>query len=181
MKRLILALFILVSVSIPLLIGFYWINRPKGYIEKPTEVDTSWVGKVNDSLKEAGTYPLNNNSYYLLAFTRVLLYENGTEQLVNVTGESSESSEFIAYLENLLSQVNALKNASVTREFAEKVVGTDKVVMMSYRFPETFRLWDNLDSACFILEDKLNEDLAGSILVREVNEEDQFSIWAIAK
>jgi hypothetical protein len=122
MNRRNLALLILVSISIPLIVGFCWIFRPKGYIENPAEVDTSWVGKVNDILKEAEPHvPINDSNRASLAFARIFLYKNGTEQLVNLTRASSEPYGFIDYLEELLSKVNALKNASITWEYAEKV------------------------------------------------------------
>jgi hypothetical protein len=143
-----------------------------------TERDTSWISKVNSLLEESKPYPDEYTKPPIIWF-HIYLYENGTEQLVDA-GEAD--NEFVVYLQDLLLRVDGQRNSSITQEFVNKVLATNKVLMLTERMYHDFHLWKNFGRALFVLEDNLNEDLEGIIIVRETIEGNwKWSRWEIAK
>jgi len=143
-----------------------------------TERDTSWISKVNSLLEESKPYPDEYTKPPIIWF-HIYLYENGTEQLVDA-GEAD--NEFVVYLQDLLLRVDGQRNISITQEFVNKVLATNKVLMLTERMYHDFHLWKNFGRALFVLEDNLNEDLEGIIIVRETIEGNwRWSRWEITK
>jgi len=94
---------------------------------------------------------------------------------------SKKSNDFVAYMRGLLNKVNRIKNSSVSREFLDEVVGTNKVLMFFFRFDEDFWSVKKVERAFFILEDNLNRDLEGTIIIRRrITGEGEYSLREIA-
>ena len=113
---------------------------------------------------------------------RGFLWENGTEQFV--AGENSPMSKFLF---QTLHRLNLQAKCAIFEEDIEEIKGNDKVIEMTFRFPEDivisqwignhYRTLENVKSALFILEDNLDEGLEAHILVGSGTE--GWSCWAI--
>jgi hypothetical protein len=177
MKRLVL-MFLVIGISISILVA-YWISLPN-YDRPDAKVDTSWIPSVVQYLEEAKPYP-PDLEYPSRDAYMVYLYDNGTSQFV----VASNTDKIVSHLKSLLLQVNVRRNDSIPDEFFFRVRNSDKVVRLWHPFWEDYPLWEKFQSAYFVLEDPLNEGLAGSIIIRQniagKYGGDQLSIWAIAK
>jgi len=145
--------------------------------------DISWIDDVNDYIEELKPFPQPDSSGepmpVPLSMYHFYLYENGSSQLIFHT--SKKSNDFVAYMRGLLNKVNRIKNSSVSREFLDEVVGTNKVLMFFFRFDEDFWSVKKVERAFFILEDNLNRDLEGTIIIRRrITGEGEYSLREIA-
>lgn len=149
-------------------------------------MDTSWIVNVTQYLEDAKPYPSSDRGEYLLATYNIFLHENGKEQIV---AWAMYNETFGPYLESLLVQVDKQSKVSVTEEFVDEVLATDKVVDLQYRFYGNYTSREdlsNLSGALFVLEDSLNEGLRGKILTSQnVNTNGPpiglWSSWTITK
>jgi hypothetical protein len=171
MNRKIIVL-IIVTLGISIIAGTFWVSQ------QHDELDTSWIDTVTQFLEEAKPYPNPDGGYYLLSRVQIYLYENGTDQLVLFTGES----DFTVYLENLMRRASRQKNAPVSKAFIDEVLNTDKVLSFDLRFYHNFHVWENFESALFVLEDNLDQGLEGTIYVKQnIGGQHQWSSWSIMK
>jgi len=147
------------------------------------ERDVSWIDDANGFIDEVKPFfesDPTESDIPLLSMYQFYLYENGSGQLIYLTSDKSDI--FVAYMRNLLNKVNRIRNSSVSREFLDEVLGKNKVLMLFFRFDEDFWSIKNAERACFILEDNLNKDLEGTIIIqRKITGEGEFSLREIAK
>lgn len=141
------------------------------------EKDISWIDDVNGFIEEAKPFPepdLPGMSMY-----RFYLYENGSDQLIYCT---SLKTNFVAYIRGLLNQVNSVINSSISEDFLDEIRGANKILMFFFRRYEDFWSIKNVERAYFILEDNINKDLEGTIIIqRAFTEEGEYSLREIRK
>ena len=154
-----------------LVVEYYWLNQP-------SQVDTSWIAKINNYVEEAKPYPTPTNENYVLNMYLIYLHENGTDQLINYT---STKTEFVLYLESLISQAHEQPNKLITHVFVwNNVTNADRVVVLQYRFYINAPRQTN--SAFFVLDDKLSACLRGLIILQQDDgNPEKWSTWAITK
>jgi hypothetical protein len=84
-RRLILSILVLVLICTSFVIGFNWVTShlqmQSSYVS-PTLVDISWVETVNNMIENYNPYPNTTDPGVFLAYCRLYLAENGTENLV---------------------------------------------------------------------------------------------------
>ena len=152
----------------------------------PAEVDTSWISTVEQMIENAKPYPPNNSSQVSNPeYLNVYLQENGTSQLIYY-GTSQliyygTGSDLSDYLDQLLESVNLEKNHRVSEVYISNVMANDRVAVLQYN--QTM-LSSNAYSnkrfyeGYFILQDNLDEGLAGAIFARPTYYSDtHLSLW----
>ena len=142
---------------------------------------TVWDG-VGKLIIPAEVETMPRPPVWQLMTERVFLWENGEEQFV--AGENSPMSNFLF---QTLHRLNLQATCVFSEEDIQKIKGNDKVIEMTFRFPENitisqwinnrYRILENVKSALFILEDNLDEGLEAHILVGSGTE--GWSCWAI--
>ena len=130
-------------------------------------------------LAELQPFPEYDWHKHDLAMYKIYLFENENKTFV---AASSNKTDLMAYLETLLLQANEQKNETVPSSFVDKVLEQNRVVSYNYRLYDRFHVFENLDTALFVLEDHLNEDLGGTIFIKQIfNGAAQWSMWVISK
>lgn len=66
----------------------------------------------------------------------------------------------------------------VSREFLEKILAEDRVLEFVLRFPVEFGFFNKFGAAYFVLEDQLDLNLEGTIIVYDTS--GRYSVWEIA-
>lgn len=66
----------------------------------------------------------------------------------------------------------------VSREFLDEILAEDRVLKLVLRFPVEFGFFNKFGAAFFVLEDKLDLDLEGTIVVYDTS--GRYSVWEIA-
>jgi hypothetical protein len=141
------------------------------------EIDTSWVGKLDEYLNEAQPYPAPPGDWDLSDHF-IYLFEDGHEYLVEY---SCGGTKLVACLENLTDKANYKISAIVDEGFVNRITAFDKVVSLTYRYGLIYPS-RRLDKVWFILQDNLNEGLNGTVVLSQtINNEEELSIWAILK
>ena len=169
-KRILVVGLVVVIALSSFVVAYYWY--------KSTQIDTSWIQTVNNSLPNYPPYSnqTESNIEGTIEYCRVYLSENGTEQLIYY-GNGGTLGQ---YLTNLLKDAN-IRIGSISETKVTEVLGRDKVVTMAYRpsvlmFGGQQRFYEGY----FVLEDNLNEGLSGKIITVEVGKQG-YSLWAISK
>lgn len=183
MKRVVLISILLVLICSSALIGYDWITG-QTHLSPPAQngsaitVDKSWVETVNNLLEEAKPYPEESGLSWTLAEYSVFLHENGTALLVTW---ASPNDTLGPYFESLLHRVSFCTDTLVNEKFVDLVLASNKVADFEYRHPSSdFHFCGNFLTALFILEDNLSEGLQGTILVRQLNDEEVvWSSWIV--
>ena len=129
---------------------------------------------------EAETMP--RPPVWQLMTERVFLWENGKQQFV--AGENSPMSNFLF---QTLRRLNLQATCVFSEEDIQEIKENDKVIEMTFRFPEDivigqwignrYRILENANGTLFILEDNLGEGLEAHVLVGSGTE--GWSCWAI--
>jgi hypothetical protein len=184
MKKTVLAATILIIVLfVGVVVGFYLTNQKSN----TDQIDSSWVEDINQLLKNVT--PITNSTEYsnpnvLLSYCRTYLYENGTSSLIEFGNAGNNVTDPVnTYLNNLLLKANLQlqQNGSISSDFLDKVLATDKVVEINYRLSTMqFGGQKRFSSCYFVVKDYLNEDLLGKMIVSEVGKQG-LSLWAISK
>jgi uncharacterized protein (UPF0333 family) len=165
-RMVVLLSLLFIVVSLVAIVGYYWVSQS-------AKVDASWIATIDEMLENAKTYLNSNDPGVLMSYCRIYLYEGGTKHLVYYGNPNS----FGSYLTGLLKQVNAQKQAIISREYLDNVTASNKVVMINYRttlIPTSQKFY----AGYFILEDNLNEELTGTIIIQQDN---GYSLWAITR
>jgi hypothetical protein len=140
------------------------------------EIDTSWVGKLDEYLNEAKPHPAPPDSWDLSDHF-IHLFEDGKSYLVEY---SCGGTNLVAFLENLADKADAEIDVTINEGFLDRITAFDKVVSLTYR--NQFISPSGHGNVWFILQDNLNEGLNGTVvLAQTINNEEELSIWAILK
>lgn len=164
---------------------------------------TVWDGKGKLIIPEDGESngtPLREPYSWQLMTERVFLWENGESKFV--AGENSSLSNFLL---KTLHRVDIQAKCVFEEERVQRMKKNNRILEMSFRFPENitisqqigpnhgfiptnesgYRILENVSDALFILEDNLNEELDGHILVsyEEVKAEGttNYACWAVSE
>jgi hypothetical protein len=139
------------------------------------EIDTSWVGKLDEYLNEAKPYPAPPDSWDFSDHF-VYLFEDGKSYLVEY---SCGGTNLVAFLENLIDKAHAKIDVTINEGFLDRITAFDKAVSLTYR--NQF-ISPKFDKAWFILQDNLNEGLNGTVVLSQtINNKEELSIRAILK
>jgi hypothetical protein len=144
-------------------ITFYPDYTPTPSPSPSTQIDISWVGEAKQLAQGYQPYTDDSAPEVTLSFCNMYKVENGTRQLIYYGNGDALST----YLGELLS--NATVNmGNISEDQLGKVLTNNAVLILTYRasilatqFPEA-----KYYQGCFILEDKLNEGLQGTIIAR---------------
>jgi hypothetical protein len=140
------------------------------------EIDTSWVGKLDEYLNEAKPYPAPPDSWDFSDHF-IHLFEDGKSYLVEY---SCGGTNLVAFLENLADKADAEIDVTINEGFLDRITAFDKVVSLTYR--NQLISPSGHGNVWFILQDNLNEGLNGTVvLAQTINNEEELSIWAILK
>jgi hypothetical protein len=136
----------------------------------------SWIETVENFIREEW----KSNATYWGLEDGFFLHEHGKEQFFALL---SSQREFISYMKGLTSKINKQLNSSVSKEYVDEILATDKVLQFVHRFPEgfgLFGLYGSSEVAYFILEDKLGKNIEGTIIMRDrCVEYSHYSVWQI--
>ncbi len=148
------------------------------------QTDASWVRSLNQMLSKTVPYPNgteSSNPNVLLSYCRTYLYENGSSELLEFGDAHNNSTNPISTtLNGFLVKANVQLNGSLTSQFVSNVLANDKVVAIVYRYSTLqFGGQQRFYIGYFVLQDNLNQGLAGTIITLDVNQ--TYSLWAIPK
>jgi hypothetical protein len=147
--------------------------------------DVSWINEVEDLIKKENW--VADSEYIPMQDWAFFIYENGEGQYFLL----KSNEEFISHINDLMNRIDRQIEESISDESFDEILATDKVLAVVHRFSTKSSFWNapnnfgmnvDYDKAYFILEDKLGEDLEGTIIVREhsMGEEDyRYSVWQI--
>ena len=131
--------------------------------------DVSWVGDVEDFIVEVRpSEPVESWGMGFFGYYFTLWDKGEAELLYHVTDNGNTNDSFVLYLENLIYESNNILNISVDEEFAEEIFQNNRVLTVNFLtyFNETSELeTSTFTYAWFILEDNLNKNLKGTILL----------------
>ena len=146
--------------------------------------DVSWINEVEDLIKKENWEP--DSEYIPMQDWAFFIYENGEGQYFLL----KSNEEFISHINNLMNRIDSQIEESISDEFFDEILATDKVLAVVHRFSTKSSPWSapnnfgmNIDyrKAYFVLEDKLGADLEGTIIVREEMEENnRYNVWQIS-
>jgi hypothetical protein len=141
------------------------------------EIDTSWVGKLDEYLNGAKPYPAPPDSWDFSDHF-IYLFEGGKSYLVEY---SCGGTNLVAFLENLTDKADAKIDVTINEGFLDRITASDKVVSLTYR-NQLISPSRQLGKVWFILQDNLNEGLNGTVVLSQtINNKEELSIWAILK
>src|SRR4030043_918963 len=141
------------------------------------EIDTSWVGKLDEYLNEAKPYPAPPDSWDFSDHF-IYLFEDGKSYLVEY---SCGGTNLVAFLENLTNKADAKIDVTINEGFLDRITASDKVVSITYR-DQLISPSRQLGKVWFILQDNLNEGLNGTVVLSQtINNKEELRIWAILK
>jgi len=161
----------LILIGVSALIGVF-VNQTNG------ERDISWIENVNEFIEELKPFPDPDplGKPYPRSPNLFHMYENETWQLIWHGG----TTDSVIYLKSLLNQVNNKINGSVTWDFIDKILTSNNVLRLEFRFDEDFRSVKTVQNAYFVLDDNLNMSMKGAIIIdRHIIGEGRFNIWEI--
>ena len=135
------------------------------------ERDVSWISEVENWIEKENWEP--DREYIPLMLGAFFLYENGEEQFFRLYSHNS----FSVYIRGLVSDADR-KVDSISRDLLiDEILAKDKVLQYLLRFPIDFGLFRKYGSAYFILEDKLDMNLEGTIIIHDT--QGRYTIWEI--
>jgi hypothetical protein len=134
------------------------------------ERDVSWINEIEDWIKEENWIP--DREYVPAMMSSFFLYENGEEQFFLLNSHQ----EFWPYIEGLVNDIDR-RIRYIPREFLDEILAKDKVMAYLLRFPLDFRLFNEYGIAYFILEDKSDMNLEGTIIIRDT--QGRLGVWEI--
>ena len=149
--------------------------------------DVSWINEVEDLIKKENWEP--NSEYIPMQDWAFFIYENGEGQYFLL----KSNEEFISHINDLMNRIDRQIEESISDEFFDEILATDKVLAVVHRFDTKSSLWRapnnfgsnvNYDRVYFVLEEKLGKGLEGTIIVHEhVSGESYYkhSVWQASK
>jgi hypothetical protein len=138
---------------------------------------TSWIGEVENKIREENWEP--DREYIPLMLDAFFLYENGEEEFFYLYSHH----EFVSYIIQLENKVNRKINNSITEEFLDEVLASNKVLQHNLRLMIPFRFYEYYENSYFILEDNLEMGLEGTIIFQHSSfnpYESYYAVWEIA-
>jgi len=133
--------------------------------------DVSWINEVENWIRKENWEP--DREYIPLMITAFFLYENGEEQFFLLHSHNS----FSAYIRGLVNDVDR-RIDYISREYlVDEILVKDKVLELVLRFPLDFGLFRKYGGAYFILEDKLDMNLQGTIIIYDMH--GRYAVWEI--
>jgi len=121
---------------------------------------------------------------------KISLWQNGEEQVIDPLQNPKEYIQIGDLLIETLRKLNLQATWAIFGEDIQKIKENDRVIEMTFRFPEDivisqwignrYRILENVNGTLFILEDNLDEGLGAHILVgHEIEGRIGYSCWAI--
>ena len=136
--------------------------------EHSGERDISWIDTVYDFIEEVKDWePIEHDPD--IGGYRFLLCENGTSETIYKVGADERDDSHVAFFRGLMHKINNVINSSISKELYYEIIEKNKVLMVSFG-PDTnevFWRYNAVTTAFFILEDNLNNDLEGTIIVKQ--------------
>jgi hypothetical protein len=135
------------------------------------ERDVSWIGEVENWIKEENWEP--DREYIPLMPRAFFLYENGGEQFFYLYSHQ----EFSSYIRGLTNDLDR-QVGSISREIMmDEILAKDKVLLSLLRHPSDFGLFNEYWGAYFILDDKLDMNLEGTVIIGDIKM--RYTVWDI--
>lgn len=135
------------------------------------ERDISWISEVENWIRKENWEP--DREYIPLMLDAFFLFENGEEQFFRLYSHQ----EFSSYIRGLVNDVDR-RIDYISREFlTDEVLAKDKVLELVGRFPFDFGFLNKYGAAYFILEDNLDMNLEGTIIIFDIK--GRLGIWEI--
>ena len=139
--------------------------------------DTSWISEVENRIKQENWEP--NREYIPLMLDSFFLHEDEKEEFFYLYSHH----EFVSYIENLERTVNRKIINSVSKEYLDEVLASNKVIQHNIRHDREQFLVGKYEDAYFVLEDNLGRDLQGAIIFEHFSPNSSghsYDVWEIA-
>ena len=147
--------------------------------------DVSWIDEVEDLIKKENWVP--NSEYIPMQDWAFFIYENGEGQYFYL----KSNEEFISHINSLMNRIDRQVEESIPDDLLKEILANDKVLAVVHRFSTNSSFWRspnnfgsnvNYDRVYFVLEEKLDTGLEGTIIVRNVFGElnSKISVWQIS-
>jgi hypothetical protein len=166
-RRRIIAICIITVIAVSLILVAYNSYRN-------TQVDTSWVETANSMLKDYHFHINDTNPDWGLSLRQLHLLENGTHTLLYFGSEDNLTN----YLISLLDKAPIQKGTITSAQF-EQILASSKTLEITYRFYIEIHS-HRYNPTYFILESSQNQNLSGTIIVKEGQSPD-LNILAVSK
>lgn len=134
--------------------------------------DKIWIGEVENYIKEENWGP--ESEFIPKVDWTFFIYENGERQSFYLMSQK----EFFSYISSVMNGINRQVKESISEELLDEILVTDKVLgFVTREFGDNF----DYNNVYFVLKDKLETDLEGTIIVREqiIGEDYRYSVWEI--
>ena len=133
--------------------------------------DTSWISDVENFIDDVRpSDPIESFGMGLYGYYFTLRNNGEVELLYHVMDEHNTNDSFVLYLQNLIYKANNVLNSSVGEEFREEIFRNNRVLNVNFgtNFEETVgQETSTFTYAWFILEDNLNKNLKGTIIIKQ--------------
>ena len=135
------------------------------------ERDISWISQVENWIKEENWEP--DREHIPMMLSAYFLIENGEEEFFRLYSHQ----EFSSYVRGLVNDVDK-RVEYISREFLmDEILAKDRVLKLVGRFPFDFGLLNKYGAAYFILEDNLDMNLKGTIIILDIK--GRLGVWEI--
>jgi len=135
------------------------------------ERDVSWVSEAENWIRKENWEP--DREYIPMMSVAFFLIENGEEQFFRLYSHQ----EFSSYMRGLVNDVDK-RIEYISREFLmDKILAKDRVLELVGRFPFDFGFFNKYGAAYFILEDNLDMNLEGTIIIFDIK--GRYGVWEI--
>lgn len=169
-KRTVLLILGLVILAISFAwLGYDWLRS--------NSVDTSWVETTDTLLRNYSGYINDSairNPQIAIQYLRMYEYQNGTENLLYYGTGDNET--LVKYLESLLTKATIQKGI-ITQSHLDEIRTFNRAVGLDFRLSDPSNQYSK---AYFVLEDNLNQDIRGTIIV-ETSPSSILKIIAVSK
>ena len=137
------------------------------------ERDISWISQVENWIKEENREP--DREYIPMMLSAFFLYTNGEKQFFRLYSHHNFSS----YIRGLVNDVDRRIDYLSMQFFLDEILTKNKVLEFTGRFPFDFGLLNKYRAAFFILEDNLDMNLEGTIIIFDIK--GRLGVWEITK
>lgn len=136
------------------------------------ERDVSWMADVESFIEDVKpSEPIEH--WVSIDGARFSLIENGSNQILyhvhydDKTGETDDN--FVTYMMGLVHKINSEVNNSVSNDLFNEILEQNKVLKVDFGTDSREIFWQvNAHTvAWFILEDNLNKNLEGTIIIKQ--------------
>jgi hypothetical protein len=140
--------------------------------------DISWISEVENWIRRENWEP--DRECIPLMLDAFFLYENGEEEFFYLYSHH----EFVSYIISLENDIDRKVLDSISKQFLDEVLASNKVLQHSLRFSRDFPRGGKYVDAYFILEDNLGRGLDGTIILEHFSTdpaENYYDVWEIAE